>query len=296
MFQRMLLIISCLLLTSSVAIAQTQGSVPAEAHGKTTTLKCSSGTVIQVKSAIYGENQGVTTSVLKKLASSCDNLEVCDYPINVQTLGDPAPNKAKNFVYSYNCVAKGETNYANLMPEASGKTLSIRCPVGSSIQQIKSSKYGGNCTSNPKDVTSILATACNKQPSCSYKVSHAKLGDPAPGCAKDFTASFICTKTNTLFGWSIDSAGKVMKGNVVLVASGAIKIYLKSKAGENNIAFIVMTEGTTKENITSGHYYYDKLGELIRLKEFEGQPYYKTSYLYESFVTANSLGATLLKP
>ncbi len=50
--------------------------------------------------------------------------------------------------------------------------------------------YGANC--RPRDASAALRQACTGQEQCDYTVDVAILGDPAPGCAKEFAAAWIC--------------------------------------------------------------------------------------------------------
>lgn len=58
--------------------------------------------------------------------------------------------------------------------------------------QVLSATYGGNCRAAQGNVTNFLAAACDGKESCSYRVDYAVLGDPAPGCAKDYVATWKC--------------------------------------------------------------------------------------------------------
>ena len=51
--------------------------------------------------------------------------------------------------------------------------------------------YGGNC--GARDNASYdLEVACDGAMTCSYTIDYRVLGDPAPGCAKDFRAVYVC--------------------------------------------------------------------------------------------------------
>ena len=52
--------------------------------------------------------------------------------------------------------------------------------------------YGGNCGAPHGNVTGALASACNTLGRCDYIVDYTILGDPAPGCAKDYVAEWTC--------------------------------------------------------------------------------------------------------
>lgn len=67
--------------------------------------------------------------------------------------------------------------------------------VSSGIRLV-SATYGASCGAKPGNATGSLVEACNGQESCDYVVETAKLGDPAAGCAKDFTADYACMPEN----------------------------------------------------------------------------------------------------
>ena len=53
--------------------------------------------------------------------------------------------------------------------------------------------YGGNCGASHGNVTGALASACNSTLGhCDYIVDYTIIGDPAPGCAKDYVAEWTC--------------------------------------------------------------------------------------------------------
>jgi hypothetical protein len=58
--------------------------------------------------------------------------------------------------------------------------------------QVISATYGGNCSAPQGNVTKLLAAACDGKESCSYRVDYGVLGDPAPGCSKDYVATWKC--------------------------------------------------------------------------------------------------------
>jgi len=60
--------------------------------------------------------------------------------------------------------------------------------------KIEEATYGSNCgrTVARGNATSVFAKTCNGKPSCDFLISVEELGDPAPGCEKDFTLRFKC--------------------------------------------------------------------------------------------------------
>ena len=59
--------------------------------------------------------------------------------------------------------------------------------------QVVSGTYGGNCPdTDVGNATPFLASACNDKEDCIYIVDMHVLGDPAPGCEKNFLAEWYC--------------------------------------------------------------------------------------------------------
>lgn len=52
--------------------------------------------------------------------------------------------------------------------------------------------YGANCKAAPGNATTILQSACDGRSRCSFQVEVAELGDPAPGCSKEFEVEWHC--------------------------------------------------------------------------------------------------------
>jgi hypothetical protein len=63
---------------------------------------------------------------------------------------------------------------------------------------VTSATYGGNCGAPAGNVTSQLAAACNGRTTCSYTIDYRVLGDPAPGCAKNYVAQWKCGTNPTV--------------------------------------------------------------------------------------------------
>ncbi len=52
--------------------------------------------------------------------------------------------------------------------------------------------YGANCGASFGNATYDVGLACDGAATCWYTVDYRVLGDPAPGCAKTFTAQYRC--------------------------------------------------------------------------------------------------------
>ena len=170
--------------------------IPAEASGKTGRFLCPSGQ-LRLESAVYGSNCAKgAPDVADKGGAVCNGKADCNYPISHSTLGDPGPGCAKDFAATYRCVsvAEGETqrptHSANLPAEASGNSVSLSCPAGTI--QLDSAVYGSNCNARAPSVIGRVAASCDGQRTCNYAISHTTLGDPGPGCGKDFKSTYRC--------------------------------------------------------------------------------------------------------
>jgi hypothetical protein len=63
-----------------------------------------------------------------------------------------------------------------------------------SVIRVTSATYGGATCHQPQgNVTKFLAAACDGKKTCDYAVQYQAIGDPAPGCAKDFTVQWTCS-------------------------------------------------------------------------------------------------------
>src|SRR6266545_3649104 len=53
--------------------------------------------------------------------------------------------------------------------------------------------YGRNCAGNvTTNVTDDLARQCQGRDYCVYRIDARQIGDPRPGCAKDYHARYMC--------------------------------------------------------------------------------------------------------
>lgn len=69
--------------------------------------------------------------------------------------------------------------------------LTLTCPT---IQVIDAT-YGGNCGAPRGNKTSTMAFVCNYRTMCSYQVDYRIIGDPVPGCGKDYVVNYRCSDT-----------------------------------------------------------------------------------------------------
>jgi hypothetical protein len=57
---------------------------------------------------------------------------------------------------------------------------------------VTSATYGGNCGAPRNNVLHGLINACGGRQNCRYTVDWRMIGDPRPGCGKDFHVSWTC--------------------------------------------------------------------------------------------------------
>jgi hypothetical protein len=64
-------------------------------------------------------------------------------------------------------------------------------PADSSIYVILAT-YGYNCGATPGNVLDDVKRRCQGNLNCEYTVDASLVGDPAPGCPKDFIVNYRC--------------------------------------------------------------------------------------------------------
>jgi hypothetical protein len=83
---------------------------------------------------------------------------------------------------------------------------------------VTSATYGASCKAPKGNVTKFVQTACNGQTTCQYAVQYKTIGDPAPGCSKDFAVEWTCS---TGAGGSAAAPGEAGFGSKVSLACPA---------------------------------------------------------------------------
>jgi hypothetical protein len=58
--------------------------------------------------------------------------------------------------------------------------------------------YGQSCGTAHGNVTAHVQSRCNGRRSCNYPVEALTLGDPAPGCQKNFVVLYTCSDATTV--------------------------------------------------------------------------------------------------
>ena len=66
---------------------------------------------------------------------------------------------------------------------------------GPSLITIEEATYGANCGgAKPVNATQRLARVCDGRTSCNMPILVHELGDPAPGCGKEFSVRYRCSR------------------------------------------------------------------------------------------------------
>lgn len=101
----------------------------------------------------------------------------------------------------------GSVGFASLIVAATAYAL--QAATQDAITQpgisVVAGTYGGNCrwVSVRGNATRALAAACSGENECTFKLRMEQLGDPAPGCAKEFMAAWFCKGDRTIRSSSI---------------------------------------------------------------------------------------------
>ncbi len=78
----------------------------------------------------------------------------------------------------------------------------VKPPVENGVR-VLSATYGGSCGVPFGNVTNLLRKSCDGKTDCNYAVKVDVLGDPAPGCGKNFAIEYECAPHKTRFSKSI---------------------------------------------------------------------------------------------
>jgi hypothetical protein len=116
-------------------------------------------------------------------------------PSNMQGQGDP------NGPYGRRDNAQGQAGPAPGGQQPSDNRFSGRNGNGQNFANngqpgtigVTAATYGASCKQPAGNVTKFLADACNGKTSCDYVIKYQTIGDPAPGCAKDFSVQWTCS-------------------------------------------------------------------------------------------------------
>jgi hypothetical protein len=167
---------------------------------------------ININEASYGANckspQG--TDVTSHLKRACDGKAICHYRFDLGVLGDPAPRCNKEYSVNWSCGPGWPSDQRTFVAKVSqGGQVEITClpydkwanpkdvpplPMVPAMVVVLVATYGKNCGAEPGNDTERLKKACGNQPLCTYVVDGKAIGDPMPGCPKDYLALYRCPR------------------------------------------------------------------------------------------------------
>lgn len=175
------------------------------------------GGVIQIVSGTYGQNCGVRRgNKTAHLRRTCQGRSSCVYTIDYRVIGDPRRGCGKNYVAEWRCSGSTNLRRAVVGPEAGyRKKLTLTCgprfgrppghghahghqppPAVRGAIHVVSGTYGRNCGAPKRNKTAHLRRACEGRRACVYTIDYRKIGDPRPGCAKNYIAEWRCGRAS----------------------------------------------------------------------------------------------------
>ncbi len=87
-------------------------------------------------------------------------------------------------------------------------------PARRNTIEVLDATYGANCTAKAAgNVTQYVAKICGVTFNCSLPIDYSKMGDPAPGCAKDFSLKYRCGQQSESRALAVspEASGKTLK-------------------------------------------------------------------------------------
>ena len=105
--------------------------------------------------------------------------------------GEPDGNFRWYVIANMDVSASTGISNSILSTQSNIATFTVGQPPQTGISVVAGT-YGGNCGASHGNVTGALGSACNTLGHCDYIVDYTILGDPAPGCAKDYVAEWTC--------------------------------------------------------------------------------------------------------
>lgn len=123
-------------------------------------------------------------NALAELTRQCFGKDVCDY----NSSGDPVPFCTEDLDVSWRCGEDPELFSAKLKGGTNPSRLRLSCEPAI---KINSATYGKSCGKTDNNALNAFKEACQgKRGSCGFVVGN--VGDPAPNCPKDFSATYSC--------------------------------------------------------------------------------------------------------
>src|SRR5712664_3677544 len=87
-----------------------------------------------------------------------------------------------------------------------GTLFLIDQSASSATVTIAEATYGESCRARPGSLTQYVSGICAGKTSCTIAIDVNKIGDPAPGCGKEFTVRYQC-------GWTTRNASIPLEAN-----------------------------------------------------------------------------------
>ena len=177
---------------------------PGESAYTNVAIDC--GPKVALVDVSYGGNCGTSSAEESARAfDACDKHRNCAYTVDGRE--NYTPGCAKSFVAQFRCTDDGTGPISKVVvpAEAKGQKVFLSCD-GSPHIKIQSAHYGDNCALTKKvDTTPLQAgwadkvrAKCDALATCDYAVSNQTLGDPTPGCGKDFKVTYTCGENPTV--------------------------------------------------------------------------------------------------
>jgi hypothetical protein len=185
---------------------------------------------IRVTAATYGPGCGGSTgNVTSRLARACNGKHRCRHTLDRRDLtGLGSGCRQAGIAISWRCGSGGRTRSLRVATWAGRhRIVTLRCPPplpqkGTIL--VKAGLYGARCGARGANKTVHLAAVCGGKRRCLYKIDRKVLGDPAPGCPKDYLAEWTCRGSN-----------KVQREVVLPEASGkTVVLTCPSRSGGND--------------------------------------------------------------
>jgi hypothetical protein len=120
---------------------------------------------------------------------------------------------------------------ASVAAEAEGKDITLTCATYG--MTIIKAQYGSSC-GVAEWGTDDLRKACNGRTSCLYRIDSLVIGDPAPGCSKDYVVTYQCTSGRQGGGGGGGRAALYSRDNIftgMYLASGGNSAHEAGGAG-----------------------------------------------------------------
>jgi hypothetical protein len=167
-----------------------------------------------VPATLPGVNHYRAGNVTRIVKDHCANSLNCEMLVDPSRLGDPVSGCSKDLEVAFKCGPSDNIRRTYIAPEAAGKTLHINCSDIAALGKssgpaigILEASYGGNCAKmdspapggnrfNVGNATTVARTACTGSNTCSLPIDVNQLGDPVPGCRKDFKVTYTCGQTD----------------------------------------------------------------------------------------------------